>query len=378
MTNIKLINENGVIKAIAPETGEEVPVEFDDLQSRSVSAESATIGANDPYEYISENHMTVTVPGDYSTIQAAIDDCPKNLRHEYIIDVDPGTYQENLVIRGVGNQATTGPKGSTDGYGTSGEPGIIQIIGDTSSPSDISITSAFATGCTGTQSPTFWGIEFSGDPNPHTDEDACVEFLGCRQGFLGDVNFASGAASTAVEAYGSGLHARRIDIGTDNFTSGVLAKRGANVDLFDVSGSATGSGIVASESSFIGVQEGGGFPSGGRVFNPKRGSFILCGNEGLITQNNQFLGNSNGQNLIDKVGGVPWKFVDAQNGIDRFEVEGKGWGNQHIENLSGQTGGFDGQVRLDDGTNTPHRAVQCVWDDANGVWVDQTDGSTFT
>jgi hypothetical protein len=64
--------------------------------------------------------------------------------------------------------------------------------------------------------------------------------------------------------------------------------------------------------------------------------------------------------------------------VERFRAEGKGYGNSHIENLSGQTGDFDGQVRLDDGSNTPHRGVECVWDDVNGVWVDQTDGSTFT
>ncbi|WP_338756489.1 hypothetical protein V9T20_12820 (plasmid) [Halobacterium salinarum] len=38
MAKIKLINENGVIKGIDPETGEEVPVEFEDLETQSVSA----------------------------------------------------------------------------------------------------------------------------------------------------------------------------------------------------------------------------------------------------------------------------------------------------------------------------------------------------
>lgn len=38
MSKIKLVNENGVIKGIDPETGDEVPVEFDDLVSSSVSA----------------------------------------------------------------------------------------------------------------------------------------------------------------------------------------------------------------------------------------------------------------------------------------------------------------------------------------------------
>lgn len=147
----------------------------------TINTNNATIGDSTPYKYISEKHTTVTVPGDYSTIQAAINDCAKNLRHEYIIDVDSGSYDEDIVVRGVGNQGTTGPEGSTGGFGAEGEPGIIQIIGDTNSPSNVTITSAFAAGCTGTQAPTFWGVEFSGDPSPFSDEDACVEFMGCQQ-----------------------------------------------------------------------------------------------------------------------------------------------------------------------------------------------------
>lgn len=37
-------------------------------------------------------------------------------------------------------------------------------------------------------------------------------------------------------------------------------------------------------------------------------------------------------------------------------------------NLSGVTGAYDGQVRIDDGTNTAARGTQCVWDDVNAVW----------
>lgn len=73
-----------------------------------------------------------------------------------------------------------------------------------------------------------------------------------------------------------------------------------------------------------------------------------------------------------------WLFRDSSDASDEFKIRDQGFGNSHIENLSGQTGTFDGQERLDDGTNTPHRGTKCVWDDVNGVWVDQSDGSTFT
>lgn len=37
-------------------------------------------------------------------------------------------------------------------------------------------------------------------------------------------------------------------------------------------------------------------------------------------------------------------------------------------NLAGSVGAYDGQVRVDDGTNTTARGTQCVWDDVNAVW----------
>jgi len=47
-------------------------------------------------------------------------------------------------------------------------------------------------------------------------------------------------------------------------------------------------------------------------------------------------------------------------------------------NLSGKTGVRDGEIRLDDGSNTSHRGMPCVWDDVNSVWVRAEDGTTFT
>ena len=49
-----------------------------------------------------------------------------------------------------------------------------------------------------------------------------------------------------------------------------------------------------------------------------------------------------------------------------------------IKNLAGTTGKWDGQIMLDDGSNTSHRGMPCVWDDVNSVWVRVEDGVTFT
>lgn len=71
-----------------------------------------------------------------------------------------------------------------------------------------------------------------------------------------------------------------------------------------------------------------------------------------------------------------WAFrYDGSSGwTNAFLANPDGYGNPGgISNLSGTTGNFDGEERLDDGTNTPARGTKCVWDDVNGVWVPQHD-----
>lgn len=45
--------------------------------------------------------------------------------------------------------------------------------------------------------------------------------------------------------------------------------------------------------------------------------------------------------------------------------------------LSNTEATYDGEMRIDDGTNTPHRGTTCVWDKSGSVWV-RPDGTTFT
>lgn len=47
----------------------------------------------------------------------------------------------------------------------------------------------------------------------------------------------------------------------------------------------------------------------------------------------------------------------------------------NAENLSGKTGNNDGEVRMDDGTNTAARMTPCVWDNDNNVWRPVNDPS---
>lgn len=375
MTDIELRNENGKIVGYDSD-GNKVPVSFEDAEADSFSTDGASIGETDPYEYVSESHTLVSVPDDYNTIQAAIDDCPKNLRHRYVIEIANGTYDEDLVIRGVGHQGTTNDSATLGGgVGGPGELGLLQIVGDRSNPSNVTVNSIAALGCTGVGSPIIWGVGFSGDESPEVDESACVVFSGCQQGAMGDCLVQDGAATQGILSYGGQLHVRDTEVHTQ---TGIAGKRGARIHARGITGSTT-SRFYLSEASICHMGDHAAVDAGDLAFSDSaEGSVYYRDDNGPVYPGGWLHMDNGTAALNENLGGAEFRFRDAVNGVIRFRSSGKGFGTTHIENLSGQTGDFDGQERLDDGTNTPHRATKCVWDDVNSVWVDQTDGSTFS
>lgn len=57
------------------------------------------------------------------------------------------------------------------------------------------------------------------------------------------------------------------------------------------------------------------------------------------------------------------------------DTSGAGIGVLNAENLSGKTGNFNGEIRMDDGTNTAANMTPCTWDDTNSVWRPANDPS---
>lgn len=82
-----------------------------------------------------------------------------------------------------------------------------------------------------------------------------------------------------------------------------------------------------------------------------------------------------GRDVFTYASGSP--ALSVRNAGLRAVTPGNGIGVTNAEDLSGKTGTFDGEIRMDDGTNTSKRMVPCVWDDENGRWVNTEDGSTF-
>lgn len=82
MTKIRLLNEDGVIKGVDTESGEEVPVEFDDLAASSVGTDNLSVGGGQDITN-SDNlgggggpTVRVTNPSDESDINTAISGLP--------------------------------------------------------------------------------------------------------------------------------------------------------------------------------------------------------------------------------------------------------------------------------------------------------------
>ena len=326
----------------------------------------------------SENRV-LSVPEDYSTIQDAIDSVEVRVGHDTIIDVADGHEEGHVFIDG-----RWGINDGSDAYEGFGEPQkswSLRIVGNRDDPSEVRIDSLTAVGCIGIETPQIWGVEFQGELNPNDDEGSCVSANSCDQLFIGDCSFSdSPEANRGMIAYSSGLYVRNTNFGS-GFDYWIRAKRMSFVNVDDPpSGSFNQARYQNSGPNFWSVP-------GGDIDSVKNIGLNLEDNRVFLTgvddnswgledkrdapdefeQAIRFIGND--------VNG--WRFYDFTDSTNRFVIEGKGWGNRHIEDLSGQTGDFDGQIRIDDGTNTENRGIPCTWDDDGLQWVPHDGSAPF-
>jgi len=250
----------------------------------AVGTESAAIGQSPQYKYVSNETTTVTVNSgggaDYQSIQAAVDDCPKRLRHDYIIGVEDGHDESvggdgHVVVRGHSAEA---PSEGT-GVGTPGEHVKIEIVGNRGDPSQCKIETLSAIGCVGVETPQIWGISFSNADNPDFDESATVQFSGCTEGFVGDCAFrdTGGAANSAIQAYRGHVHVRGTDFGADTFSTAINGKRTATVQARDNTGAVTGNAFQAVEGGFVQLQNETQPTAGNKLIHTTNGALSNAG-----------------------------------------------------------------------------------------------------
>jgi len=127
-------------------------------------------------------------------------------------------------------------------------------------------------------------------------------------------------------------------------------------------------------SDLLEVHDNGDVESGGNFVVGN--ALDYNGNPGFAIEFNKFVTHATGYDYDNKAIGWNSDYDSlVMNSYSRGEKPIAEDGG--IQDLSGTTGEYDGQQKLDDGTNTAHRGTICVWDDVNSVWV-KPDGTTFS
>jgi len=103
---------------------------------------------------VSNEPRTIAVGTDTDTIQEALDMVPRILRHEWVIDIPSGTYDEDLYIAGVQGLDLTH---TYDGQ-PQGASRALKIKGDDTAPSNVEVSSIFIASCSGNANPAVDGI----------------------------------------------------------------------------------------------------------------------------------------------------------------------------------------------------------------------------
>jgi len=171
---------------------------------------------------------TVTVPGDYSTIQAAVDSAGLFNEQSLVINVDSGTYDEDVLL----NNINTGHPDEGN------SPGSMFLNGDTDNPSNVEVNSITMVGCNGYVSPIVQGFTTTGQ-TPYETSDAEVAIGGCNGVAVRTIRFRGTADFPACNIYQSRAEVRDLDFGSGRYSKALQVKQDSVVTATNCTGSAT-------------------------------------------------------------------------------------------------------------------------------------------
>jgi hypothetical protein len=164
---------------------------------------------------VSQQSRSVTVPTDYDTIQEAIDEEIHAFQQHHVeINVNRGAYSEDVTI----------PAFHAYGKGSDNFTPLVDIRGDESTPSNVQVKSLLDNSV-GKRPTRVRGFEFM-DVHPEADL-ATLQKQASGVMMLHNCNFtnANGNANRAISVYGGGLITKKtIDLGTGNYTNGIVVK----------------------------------------------------------------------------------------------------------------------------------------------------------
>jgi hypothetical protein len=329
------------------------------------------------------------VPGDYATVGAAVEDLPLNAGHEYFIDVADGydgSGTDDVHITNV-------TSGGTDDNGNA--QNLVKIYGNAADPTQCTINSLAIDGCLGHGVVKVQGFTITGFA-PAVPHAACIGFLGSIVPTVRDCNITADGATEqnpyAVYGYNSRADVRSIDVsGAANLKSGVVSKLNSEIVAQDMTGggNALTHGYQVEDGDIVVKGTTFGYSSG---FKDEIGSGTILSGTGnrnltdvVVGPYQGFSTNSNQLKMENDTMTAGWRASGSDVEL-RLDGATHGYltgGGGHTlagspTNLSGTIGDRDGEVRLDDGTNTTNYGTPCTWDSTNSVWCPHDGSVTFS
>lgn len=206
-----------VSTSVVPTLESNVDAKGNDISNvGALSTEEAVVGREVPRNLVSEvesgeDFIGINVPGDFDTIQEAVNQIPYFVNHRVRISIDPGTYDEDVEV---------GPAITRFfPYQHDHRSNPIIIEGNGTDPSDVKVGSFVVTGMGGNNAVRIKDMELTRG-SAKDGHNASVGFFGCRDAAVASVNITNseernGHSPRAVLAYASNVDvAGDIDIGT--------------------------------------------------------------------------------------------------------------------------------------------------------------------
>ena len=237
-----------------------IPVRDPSPTFESIDAESVTVGATPgpsgefgSRPLMSRGSRYIRVPDDYETIQQAVNQIPIINRHNQVIDIDSGTYSEDVVIPPVIAADVSGqPNGLNTNVQIGGSDGLARVN---------SVTVVNPSGVVAIGLHDIAPMQL----NPYSDEYAVIAvYGGGGQVYMSNLVFDQFIDDLAqgIMAYGGAkVRADDCDFGNGNIrvafkakSQGELYVRRASGAVIDYPYSVAGGSINFSESSLSGGQ----------------------------------------------------------------------------------------------------------------------------
>lgn len=184
--------------------------------------------SNRPFVSNYPRNISVCSSGcDYTRIQDAINQVPLILRHEYLIDIHDGVYNENLYIPPIISSGVL-----NDGIYNQGSCVMLKIWGNQSDRNAVSIQSAQISGANGCQTPSLAYMRVLGT-DPLSSENVSIAVYGSNHVVLQRLNFTGNSANIGIMSYGSSLTISTTDFGNNDLDYAMIVKHGGEIYFND-------------------------------------------------------------------------------------------------------------------------------------------------